>query len=247
MCRASRGLGHLEGVVGPRPATGKGKMKGIRNVRFVSGATALSAAVFAGATPASGALIAAWNFNAYDGNAHSIAADHGVGALTIAAGWPDGDLRASSGTVLNAFGGDPAGTALRLSSANNNGLFIEFAISTVGLEDLVLTFATAKNTQGFHLNQFAYSTNGGSTFTNFGGTYDPTTSFTVLTFDFSGVAALDNNSQAVIRIKFDGATNNGGRNEIDNVQVNATAIPEPGTIALLSAAALIGFRRRRRA
>ena len=51
----------------------------------------------------------------------------------------------------------------------------------------------------------------------------------------------------MISIKFDGANNNGGRNDMDNVQFNATTIPAPGTIALLSAAALIGFRRRRRA
>ena len=221
-------------------------MKGICDVRFVSGAAVLSAAVFAGATPASGALIAAWNFNAYDGNGHSIAADHGVGTMTIAAGWPDGNLSASSGTVLNAFGGDPAGTALELSSSNNNGLAIDFAVSAVGLEDLILTFATAGNGPGFDLNQVAYSSNGGSTFTDFGGTYDPATGFTVLTFDLSAVAALENNSQVVIRIKFNGANNNTGRNDIDNVQLNATVIPEPGTIALLGVAALIGFRRRRR-
>ncbi len=228
-------------------ADGRENMKPICNRSLVGGVAVLSAAVFACATPASGALIAAWNFNTYDGNAHSIAADWGVGTLTIDAAWPSGNLSAVTGTALNAFGGDSAGTALRLSSSNNNGLSIEFAINTVGLEDLVLTFATAGNNPGFDLNQLAYSTNGGSTFTDFGGTYDPTTGFTVLTFDFSGIAALENNSQAVIRIKLDGANNNGGRNEIDNVQVNATVIPAPGTIALLSAAALIGFRRRRRA
>ncbi|MHC4447919.1 MAG: PEP-CTERM sorting domain-containing protein [Planctomycetota bacterium] len=153
-----------------------------------------------------------------------------------------------TGTTLNAVGADPAGLALQLKSSNNNGLGIEFAISTAGLEDLVLTFATSKlNNQGFDLNQVSYSTNGGSTFTDFGGTYNPSTVYAVETFDFSSIPALDNNSQVVIRIKFDGAQNNGGRNELDNVQLNATVIPEPGSIALLGAAALIGFRRRRRA
>jgi hypothetical protein len=157
-------------------------------------------------------------------------------------------LNNPTGTTLNAVGADPAGLALQLKSSNNNGLGIEFAISTAGLEDLVLTFATSKlNNQGFDLNQVSYSTNGGSTFTDFGGTYNPSTVYAVETFDFSSIPALDNNSQVVIRIKFDGAQNNGGRNELDNVQLNATVIPEPGSIALLGAAALIGFRRRRRA
>lgn len=228
-------------------ADGREDMKRIWSRSLVGGVAALSTAVFACATPASGALVAAWNFNTYDGNAHSIAADWGAGTMTIAAAWPSGNLSASSGTALNGFGADPAGTALRLSSNNNNGLSIEFAINTVGVEDLVLTFATAGNNPGFDLNQLAYSTNGGSTFTDFGGTYGPTTGFTVLTFDLSGIAALENNPQAVIRIKLDGASTNGGRNDIDNVQINATAIPAPGTIALLGVAALIGLRRRRRA
>ncbi len=220
-------------------------MKGICDVRFVSGAAALSAAVFACATPASGALVAAWSFNSYDGTSLSVASSSGTGTLTIDAGWA-GDLGNPPGTTLNAVGADPAGLALQLKNDANNLLGIEFAISTVGLQDLVLTFASSRNNaQGFNLNQVSYSSNGGTSFMDLGGTYDPTTTLGVLTFDFTGITALDGNSAVVIRITLDGAGNQNGNNLIDNVQFNA--VPEPGTIALLGVAALIGFRRRRRA
>ena len=77
-----------------------------------------------------------------------------------------------------------------------------------------------------------------------GGTYDPTTTLGVLTFDFTGITALDGNSLVVIRITLDSAGNAGGNNLIDNVQFNA--VPEPGSLALLGIAALVGLRRRRR-
>ena len=148
---------------------------------------------------------------------------------------------------MNAYLLDPAGNAITLKDPVNNGRWIEFSFSTAGLQDLVLTFAAEKGGQGFNSNQVSYSTDGAS-YTNFGTPYTPTDFDVLMTVDLSAVAAIEDQSQVFIRIVFDGATGNpNASNNMDNVQFNATAIPEPGSIALLGLAGLIGFRRRRRA
>ncbi len=200
-----------------------------------------------GATPASGGLIAAWNFNTYTAGDHVIASDWGTGTLTIDSGWLGVDLDTDIGTLFNGYLADPAGAAITLKDPVNNGRWIEFAISTAGLQDLVLTFASEKGGLGFNSNQVSYSTDGVG-YTNFGAPYNPTDYDVIQTFDFSAIAAVENQSQVFIRIVFNGGSGNQNTNNaLDNVQFNATAIPAPGSIALLGVAALIGFRRRRRA
>ena len=213
-------------------------------------AAVASAAVFACAHPVDAALIAAWNFNTYNGSDHVIAAEWGTGTMTIDPGWFDADLDIDVGTLFNAYLADPAGNAVSLqigTNQANNGRWIEFEISTAGLQDLVLTFPADGGNGAFDSNQVSYSTDGVS-YTNFGAPYGPSGWDVIQTFDFSAIGAVEDQSQVFIRIVFDGATaNNANRaNNIDNVQFNATVIPEPGSIALLGLAALIGFRRRRR-
>ncbi len=222
-------------------------MKGFRDGRLVGGVAAVSAAVFACAAPASGGLIAAWNFNTYTAGDHVIAADWGTGTLTIDSGWLGVDLDTDIGTLFNGYLADPAGASLTLKDPVNNGRWIEFAISTGGLQDLVLTFASEKGGLGFNSNQVSYSTDGVG-YTNFGAPYNPADWDVIQTFDFSAIAAVENQPQVFIRIVLNGGSGNQNtNNNMDNVQLNATVIPEPGSIALLGLAALIGFRRRRRA
>ncbi len=86
-------------------------------------------------------------------------------------------------------------------------------------------------------------------YTNFGAAYTPRGFDVTETFDFSAIGAVEGQSQVFVRIVFNGATSSNANraNTIDNVQFSATAIPAPGSIALLGLAGLIGFRRRRRA
>lgn len=205
------------------------------------------AAVAVWADPASANLIAAWNFNSYDGDAHTIGANWGSGALTIDAAWASVDLGSDLGTANNLYLGDAAGFSLQLRDVANNGLGIEFAISTSGLQDLILSLATERNGQGFNANQVSYSADGGSIFTAFPPPYNPPGfESPAMTFDFSSVTALNDNAQVVIRIEFFGAGNANGMNLIDNVQFNAGVIPAPATLALLGVAGVLGLRRRRR-
>src|SRR5437868_14421405 len=121
--------------------------------------------------------------------------------------------------------GVPAGLALSFKSDSNNGHWALFAIDTTSLQDLELSFSTMRNNHGFNSDQVAYSTDGGQTFTNFGSPYNPPTSFgapgSLQNFDFSAIPELDNNPKVQIRITFNGATNNGGNNRIDNVLFEA--------------------------
>lgn len=215
---------------------------------------------------ASADLIAFWNFNSYDGNATTIAASAGTGTLTTSSGLVAADLSAGAGTSINA-GSDPAGTALTIFNGTtigdtytpNNGEYVTLSFSTLGLENIALSYATVKSTgNSFTSNQWSYSTNG-TTFTNFGGAVDPANSNygPAIIRDFSSIVALDNKTLVYLRYTLNGANTNSNQatrfNSIDNIQVIASqftppAVPEPASLVLLGSGALglVAFARRRR-
>jgi hypothetical protein len=211
------------------------------------------ACVLAAITPTDAAadLIAYWNFNSYDGSATIVPASLGAGTLTIT-GFPDANLQNLAGTTINALAADPAGASLTVTSNVNNGDFLTLEFSMSGYEDLVLTYATRRTSTGFNSDMWSYSTDG-LTFVPFGLAVNPTTSttFDLITRDFSSIATLDDESTVYLRYEFFGATNSSGNNRIDNIQLNASAasvavVPEPSTMALMSLG-LVGltFVRRR--
>ena len=145
------------------------------------------------------------------------------------------------GTTLNAVGAAPAGYGIAVNSGG--GTFIQFNFSTVGFEDLSLSYATLMTTGGFTTQTLSYSTNG-VTFTDFG-SFSPTGTWSVASFDLSSISALDNAASVTLRLTFSGASGSGA-NYIDNIQVNA-AVPEPATVlgGLLGVAGLCFHQRRR--
>ncbi|MCA9111311.1 MAG: PEP-CTERM sorting domain-containing protein [Planctomycetaceae bacterium] len=194
-------------------------------------------------------LIANWNFNSYDGDAHTIAADRSFApgaSMEIDASWPSTDLSASTGTTENAFGGDAAGSAVQFANSANNGKGLTMAFSMDGWYDPVLSFAGRRTGNGFDTNQLLYSTDGVS-FTQFGADFDVVqgVNYQTFSFDLSTVNALDNVSTAYLRIQWDGAANSSGTSGIDNVQIHA--VPEPHGLALIGLASFgfITIRRRR--
>jgi len=209
---------------------------------------------------ASATLIAYWNFAGYTdaSSATTIAASAGTGTLTIT-GFPDADLTVVGGTTINET--VPADVAqkeaIQLKNAANNGDYLDLAFSLTGFQDPVLTYETTRNNNGFNSNQWSYSTNGGASFTNFGVPVNPSNTpintfnaGTLVTRDFTGVGALANQASVILRYTVGGASGGGGaRNDIDNIQINAsTFIPEPSTCALLSTGLLglvISCRRAR--
>ena len=176
--------------------------------------------------------LAIWNFNDSDLNV-----DHGSGTLTSSLNVAN--ILFAAGTTTNARLGDPAGQALSLQGGTgnaNNGRNITFNVSTVGLSNIVISFATQGTSTGFNSNQFQYSLDG-INFIDFGPPYAPATAFgTVpLVFSLTAIAELNNNPHAAFRIIFNGATTATGNNRIDNVVIEGTSatIPEPTTALLL--------------
>ena len=59
------------------------------------------------------------------------------------------------------------------------------------------------------------------------------------------ISALNGVVDASVVFTFDGASSDTGNNRLDNVTINGTAVPTPGTFALLGLGGLVGTRRRR--
>jgi hypothetical protein len=178
--------------------------------------------------------IAIWNFNDSD-----LLVDHGTGTLTTNFNLAN-VLFTSAGTSTNARQGDAAGQSMTLqggTSNANNGRTINLNVSTVGLNNIVISFATLRTSTGFNNNQLQYSLDGVA-FINFGAPYTPPLTFGLVTFDLSGISAVNDNPNAAFRIVFNGATSASGNNRIDNLVVEGqnitTPIPEPASIVLLS-------------
>jgi hypothetical protein len=203
--------------------------------------------VLPGSTEINADELAVWNFN--DSNLN---VDHGSGTLTTNVNAVN--VSFAAGTSNNARQGDVAGQSLQLqggTGTTNNGRNITFSVSTLGYANIVVSFATQGTSTGFDKNQFQYSLDG-ITFVDLGAPYMPATTFgsVPLVFSLSSIVGLNNNSNAVFRIIFDGASSSTGNNRIDNIVVegSSTTIPEPTTVLLLFSGltGLYGLKRKRR-
>ena len=192
--------------------------------------------------------IAIWNFN--DSNLN---VDHGTGVLTTNIN--AANILFAAGTTNNARLGDTAGQAISLqggTNTGNNGRHITFNVSTAGLANIVVSFATQGTSTGFNNNQFQYSLDG-LTFVDFGSPYTPATAFgsVPLVFTLSSVSGLNDNANAAFRIVFNGASSATGTNRIDNfvVEGSPSEVPEPTTAMLLLSglSGLYRYRKTRRA
>lgn len=227
-----------------------------------------SAALVSGA---SADVIAYWNFNASTAGsggglgtvdqAYPFAANQGSGSIytnfsinTVAgaASSNTGDLGTFGGTLINAITPDAAGGALALRAGNginsgvtNNGKYVEFRLNgTTFADDIVLTYASQRTGTGFTSQLWQFSTDGGTTYTNFTTISGLPSSFGLQTVDFTA-ADLGGFADLRFRVVVDGASNQGGNNRLDNIQFNATRIPTPGALALLGLGGLVVGRRRR--
>lgn len=204
----------------------------------------IAAAAFA-AGSSQAALIAYWHFNDLDltgGAPSSISADSGVGTISLA-NW-GGTIDNFAGSTINRLGTDLAGVSLSLVNSSGNGSFIAIDFSTMGLTDVVLTFATRGTSTGFDSGLWSYSTNGiDFTPSGVGNTARTASTFALATVDLSSVTAINNQASVTLRYTLDGATSGSGNNRIDNLQINA--IPEP-SISLFSALGGLALLRRRR-
>jgi hypothetical protein len=207
------------------------------------GFTVLLFAFFA--ATANGDTIAVWNFNdaisGTTGGELEFLVDRGSGTMT--SDFVPSNIGNASGSVINSSDGDPAGRALRLSSSANNGNSLIWNISTEGFDTIGVTFAIQTTSTGFSNNQFFYSVNSGVSWISFGDSVNSDTSFSLQSFDLSGIPQLSDNPDTGFRILFDAASSSSGNSKIDNLVVSgnpllppaATPVPESSTIALTTA------------
>lgn len=151
------------------------------------------------------------------------------------------------GTLVNAFSGDASGGALAVIGSGQNGHHVDFEFSTLGFDDLSISYATQRTGTGFTSQAWSFSTDG-STFT-------PVTTLTSLPSSFglesfSLGSAADDQSLITLRLTLSGATGTSGNNRIDNFMIAGAQvpIPEPRTYAaIIASLSLLGamiYRRR---
>lgn len=174
-------------------------------------------------------LIAYWHFNdpASTGTPwpQPLAADRGAGTLTYS--FASG-LETFAGTIENARDGAPAGSSLTVQGGPglaNNGGYLEIQLSAAAYERLVLSYATRGTGTGFDTQRAAFSVDGGQTWTEIGTeTRSRQTTYFVVRYDLSDVAALDRAPNVRFRLTFSGATHENGNNRIDNLAVEGVFV-----------------------
>jgi hypothetical protein len=165
-------------------------------------------------------------------------------------GGSDGQYGAFSGANFNATT-NPTDTAFSLLGSSNNGKYVTFTLSTSGYEGLTMTYDTRGSGTGFTDQAWSYSSDG-ITWVNVDTKNGRNaTTFSNLSVDFSGIAAVNNLDALYVRITFSGATGTAGNNRLDNVTFSANAMgaptPEPATIGALGLGGLMLLARRRKA
>ena len=168
-----------------------------------------------------------------------VAASMGTGTLDFTSFGTGASI--FGGTDMNAQAGVVAGDSIGLSGAAHNGAFAQVDISTLGMTDLMLTFAARRSATGFS-NDSVQAFIGGAWTTV--ASFNPlTTAWGMISVNLAALDSLENGS-ASLRLVFDGATSGSGTARFDNLTVSGT-VPAPGALALLGIAAAIGGRRRR--
>lgn len=218
----------------------------------------VAAAAFATLLPAQADTLALWTFE--------VSVPTTAGPLTPELGSGSGSasiFHAGASTYSN-----PVGNGSAESWSSNNwqiGDYYQFSFSTLGASNIVVSFDQTSSGTGPRDFSISYSTDGSS--------YTLLSSYTVqvngapntawssasyngvysLSFDLSAVSTLNNLATAYVRLTDTSATSasggtvaSGGTNRIDNVLIATSAVPEPGSLAmLLAGAAVVGFVARR--
>jgi hypothetical protein len=176
-------------------------------------------------------------------------------------------VHAGASTVYSS----PAGNGSSHSFSSNGwaaGDYYLFTVPTTGIQNILLTFDQISSGSGPAVFNLLYSTDGTTgttlpTYTTYTIPYSSASSFwsagtpqsvDSFSFDLSSITALNNNPNAAFEMVFNGSTtpflptssfSTSGTDRIDNVVVAGTAIPEPASLSLLTAAAAALLLRRR--
>ena len=166
-------------------------------------------------------------------------ADVGAGSLTLAQfDTTLGDnnayacIKSFGGSPVNAQPGVAGGGSLSpegCEGTSNNGMQILLAIDTTDFGQIEVSWAQRGTASGFTSRQFAWSADGGQTFTDLGSDEGALGSaFQRRAYDLSAIDAINDNPQAVFRITLDGASGSTGNNRFDNITVTGRSLNDEG-------------------
>ncbi|MBN8246829.1 MAG: CotH kinase family protein, partial [Verrucomicrobia bacterium] len=146
------------------------------------------------------------------------------------------DVQSGTGqdfTGANAVGTDGAGAHLRVNNPVNHTMTV--GLPTTGHEDAVIRYETRRSGSGAGTQVIEYTTDG-TAYTFLQNVTTADAAPVVITLDFSGIAAADNNPLFGLRISFQqGAGGTVGNNRFDNFTVHGTALPSENTPPQLAA------------
>jgi endonuclease/exonuclease/phosphatase family metal-dependent hydrolase len=230
---------------------------------FVGGVTSSIAVLSVFTTQA--VAFAQWNFNSVtpDGNTTSGTTSPSTGSGTAAL---VGGTSATFATGDTTFDPAPAAdntawnTTGYPSSGNNKTAGAQFAVSTTGKQDIVISWSQRSSNTGGKYFRLQYSTNSGANFTDFPSAVTVTNVFTAFTNNLTALPGVNNNSNFVFRIVAEfqstatgsgsaayvaansGSTyaGNTGTTRFDMVTVSGTAIITNSTPPVLSSAVFNG-------
>jgi MYXO-CTERM domain-containing protein len=211
---------------------------------------------------ASAAVVTQWTFNSSNA-ALTLTPYIGTGTASYVGGTAANSTGFSSGWVDDTTAVSPVlnyrWTMTTFPATGSSGTAgAQFAVSTAGYQDVVITFGLRNSNTASKYAQLQYSTNG-TTFADFGNVIEGVgDAWTSVSRDLSSLTTTDNNSAFAFRVvsvfapgtsayaasKSTSTYGVGGTYGFDLVTVNGTAIPSPGAVALLGLAGLVARRRR---
>lgn len=139
------------------------------------------------------------------------------------------DRTNGEGTTENNRYGTIAGNTIRPRNPSDSMQFLLFIPST-GFQSVVLSYASARTSQGAQNQLIDYSLDSGVTFTTAGLTntllvpvQEPT--FTTYSFNFAGIPGANNNPRLVVRVRFAvNASGGSGNNRFDNIVLEGVPV-----------------------
>lgn len=165
-----------------------------------------------------------------DGWLNNIAPETGVGTAS--------GFHATTNAAFSISTGNNSSQSLSANRWSVNDYY-QFAVSTIGFKDIILSYDQIGSSAGPGSFQLAYSTNG-TDFATFGIAYNISSdSWTSVTTNLSSITDLNNQFSVIFRVTDVSAVaiNGGsvawnGASRIDNFIVTATLVPEPSIVAV---------------
>ncbi len=135
-----------------------------------------------------------------------------------------------AGTTLNGVDGEVNGGSFAPrggADTVNNGAYFTIHASTVGLDNIVLSYPTRRTSTGFNTQEVKYTVNGSDWITKY--TLDLSdfengwVAGQMMEVDFSGTPGVANNANFAIRVVMEGCSSAAGNNRIDNIRITAAS------------------------